>query len=146
MNEEKPVLPFLQNLNNFCFLSSILPSTKVEENELKINFKQMKGEIITKEMLNSKDKKLLEDALKKNINDLSDFDKEIIKARREYLSSVELNAFRSVIEEEQDKEEKDITCNEIKEKLSKLGVEYSKNGKKEELLKLLKETTDKIVE
>lgn len=106
----------------------------------------MKGEIITKEMLNSKDKKLLEDALKKNINDLSDFDKEIIKARREYLSSVEFNAFRSVIEEEQDKGEKDITCNEIKKKLSKLGVEYSKNGKKEELLKLLKETTDKIVE
>lgn len=115
----------------------------MEESELKINFKQMEGEVLTKEMLTPKDKKALEDVLKKSINDLSELDKEIIKARRDYLSGAEFNAYRSVIEEEDEKEEeKEPTYKEIKEELDKLGIEYPKNGKKDELLKILKEATE----
>lgn len=97
----------------------------------------MTTDVLTKEMLNPKDKELLERALSKKVEDLNEDDKRVIKARQGYLSSVELNAFSSILEE---KEEKlTLTKKEIQEKLNEKGVEFPIKATKEELVGLLNE-------
>lgn len=97
----------------------------------------MTTDVLTKEMLNPKDKELLERALSKKVEDLNEDDKRVIKARQGYLSSVELNAFSSILEE---KEEKlTLTKKEIQEKLNEKEVEFPIKATKEELVGLLNE-------
>lgn len=105
------------------------------------------AETLSRETLTPKDKELLEKTLVKIPSEMTEGDKGVIRARRGYLSAIELSTFEEVLNGEEEKEEEktlmDHTVGELKQMCEEKGIEIPTGANKADIVHLLEKSDEK---